>query len=171
MPSWTGAEVGAPSLNGDVLEEKFDSLADAVVRLQRERDEARREMERYDTALAVLEASTDREEDGDGWITRYSWPTGPYHRILGFRGKVLALAAVFAAAERERDDAHAALAAAVGLLIDVKADLTGGEKSTSGIDVAIGLLRGALPGVWRCERMTAASSTPGRQPLDSVPAR
>lgn len=53
------------------------------------------ELMRYDTALAMLDAVTEKISDDEGFISEYRWKTGAYHRILGFRPKVMALVGEF----------------------------------------------------------------------------
>ena len=113
---WIGelAELTQARLDVMQLRTERDSASEAnwqmqldVVRANTTAACATADMDRYDTALAVLDAST--EKIGGDFIEEYRWKTGAYHKILGFRPKIMALAGEFRKLRAERDEARAAL--------------------------------------------------------------
>jgi hypothetical protein len=81
------------------------ALSVALEAARQETATANEEARQYDTALAVLEASARKM--GDEWVEEYRWKTGAYHRILGFRPKILALAAEFNQAKKAAEGSRA----------------------------------------------------------------
>lgn len=67
-----------------------------------ENERLREALRQYDTALAVLDASAKRitDDSPDEWIIEYRWSCGPFHKLLGLRSHIPALAAEYERAMR-----------------------------------------------------------------------